>query len=121
MTKEELRDEVWDSLPWLRKRMLGRECVDRMVNMAAAQAPVKLLSHVRGKPDQIAVVEAAWRGNVKKSYCVKYGEDSITFGPLFWIVASAVLQYVITKLLEWWFERRECRALISSWKAEEDE
>lgn len=118
MTKDELREELWDSLPWLRRSLLGRRRIDRMIESCVSQAPVQLLRHVAGRQDQIDVVTAAWRGNAKKSYCTNYGQDVIEFGPLFWIVASAVLQFLITKILEWWFDRRECRELIDAWRAE---
>lgn len=118
MTREELLDEVWGSLPWVRKRLLGRERVDRLVESCVSQTPVELLSRVANRPEEIEVVMAAWRGGSKKRYSTKYGDDVIEFGPIFWIVASALIQYIIQRLLEWWFERKECRGLIESWRAE---
>lgn len=118
MTRDELLEEMWDSLPWLRKRLLGRERVNRLVESCISQTPVELLSHVADRPEEVEVVEAAWRGDSKKRYSTRYGDDVIEFGPIFWIVAAAVIQYIVQRLLEWWFERRECRSLIEAWRAE---
>lgn len=115
MTQDELRDEIWKSMPGLRKYLLGRKRVDRIVNLAASRAPVAVLRLLATHPNESNVVESAWRADVKKHYSMCHGDDVITFGPLFWIVASAVIQYAIQRLMEWWFERHECRELIRTW------
>ena len=118
MTREEFRDQMWKAVPGIRKIILGRRRVDRMVDVAVERTPASLLRRVAKDSDEMAVVMSTWRGDIKKHYSLKHGDDAIQFGPLFWIIASAVIQYIVTKILEWWFERRECRELIESWNTE---
>ena len=59
----------------------------------------------------------AWAGDVKRSYCLICGDEK-TFGPLFWILISPILQHILTRLIEWWFDRPSHRVIMTGWKRE---
>lgn len=115
---DELADDIWRDLPFFRRQLLGRERVKDMVLIAVEQCPLDLCGHVQPGSTESDVLVAAWSQDVKRSYCLLYTGDEAKFGPLFWILLSPVLHYVIQKILDWYFESRSNRALLRRWKKE---
>lgn len=118
MNRQEFQDMLWSELPAIRKRLVGKKRAERLAKIAIEQCPVEILQHVQEGGKQREVLLAAWRANVKKRYCVEHGEDAVTFGPLFWILISPVLQYIVKRILEWWFESRSHRVILAGWQKE---
>lgn len=118
MIQQELRDAIWDELPPLRKHILGRQRIDNVITLAIEQCPDDLFRHVEHNDGQQDVVLAAWKSAVKRRYCIAYEGDGVQFGPLFWIILSPLIQYVIKRLLEWWLESSSHRLLLAGWKRE---
>ena len=117
MTQQELRDEIWSSLPPLRKRMVGRDNVNQLISAAIEQAPSEFADCIaQGSPEE-KVFLAAWGRDVKKAFCVKCGDD-VQFGPMFWILIGPIMQIVLERLLNWWFEGSSHRVLMAGWRRE---
>ena len=114
MTQQELRDQLWRELPVLRRNILGRERVDDLITIAIEQFPEEYARHGQSSQDVVAM---AWSQDVKRGYYLLYGED-VTFGPLFWILISPVIQYLLKRLLEWWFESSANRVKMAGWRRE---
>lgn len=112
MTISELQDRIWDDLPFLRKNLVGRDRVDDLVLVAVEQSPIEFMGHVEPKSRECDVVSAAWGQSVKRGYCLLYPE----MGPIFWLLIGPVLQAVIARLLEWWWESSNHRILLAGWK-----
>lgn len=117
MTQQELRDRLWSELPVLRRNLLGREKVDDLITIAIEQCPLEYFQHISHGSNEQEVVAAAWGQNVKRGYGLLYGEDA-KFGPLFWILITPLIQYLLKRLLDWWFESRANRVLLAGWKKE---
>jgi hypothetical protein len=117
MTQQELRDQLWQELPLIRRNIIGREKVDDIITIAIEQCPLEFIQHISEGSAEKEIVTAAWGQSVKRGYDLLYGEDA-TFGPLFWILLSPVIQYLIKRLLEWWFESRTNRVLMAGWRRE---
>jgi len=115
---DELAENIWRDLPFFRRQLLGRERVKDMVLIAVEQCPLDLCGHVQHGSTESEVLVAAWSQDVKRSYCLLYTGDEAKFGPLFWILLSPVLHYVIQKILDWYFESRSNRALLRKWRKE---
>jgi hypothetical protein len=118
MNIQELCDKVWEELPPLRRWLVGKGRIDSLVKLAVEQCPIEMLSHVQGRPDSQSVVLFAWKSAVKRRYCIQYEDDGAQFGPLFWIILSPILQYIVTRLLEWWLEANSHKLLIAGWRRE---
>jgi hypothetical protein len=118
MKRDDLRDAVWKSLPYLRKQMLGRERIDRITDLVIDRAPLEVMPYVDRGSNEEEVVCLAWQSAVKMRYCTMYGEDAIQFGPLFWIIVSPLIQYAIKAIIEWWFQSRANRVLLAGWRKE---
>lgn len=116
--RQEFRDMVWDSLPVLRRNLVGRRRIDTIVDLCVDRAPLEVLPYIHDRPGEEAVVMKVWQQSVKGLYCREYGEDAIAFGPLFWIVVSPLIQYAITRILAWFWESRANRVLIAGWRKE---
>jgi hypothetical protein len=115
MTQQELRNEIWDSLPPVRRRVVGRERVDDLITMSIENYPIHLCQHIQSESPEGEVVLAVWSQSVKRGYCLIYGEDK-TFGPLFWILIGPIVQIILKKLLDYWFSSGAGRVLLSGWK-----
>ena len=114
MTQHELRDEIWESIPAVRRLIVGRERIDDIVTMAIENAP---LEQIMASGNDQSVVLAFWEADVKRCYCLICG-DEVTFGPLFWILIGPIVQICLKKLLEWWFESHSHRVMLAGWKKE---
>lgn len=117
MTQRELREQLWEELPLIRRNILGRERVDDLITLAIEQCPVEYIQHTAAGSSERDVVSAAWGQSVKRSYSLLYGEDA-KFGPLFWILISPVIQYLIMRLLKWWEESRANQVIMAGWRRE---
>jgi hypothetical protein len=101
---EELTDFVWNSLPPFRRALAGRARVDKLVKAAVKHFPAAEL--YGSKPD------------IAKQWEKKIRTEEVGFGPIFWIVVSALIQAALTKIIEWWFSKSSHRVLISGWSRE---
>ncbi len=117
MTQQDLRDELWDELPFARKHLIGRERVDDLITMSIESCPLDALNVIGQDSPEQDVVAQAWAGDVKRSFCLICGDEK-TFGPLFWILISPLLQYILNRLIEWWFDRPSHRVVMTGWKRE---
>jgi hypothetical protein len=115
MTQQELRDEIWESLPPLRRRILGKERVEDLITMSMEHYPLELCPHILSGEGSEKVVLMTWEKNVKRSYSLVYGDDS-KFGPLFWIMIGPIVQLILRKLLDYWFASRSHRVLLTIWR-----
>lgn len=118
MTRDEIIEDIWGGLPLLRRNLLGKKRIRRFIEAAVAESPIDVLQHVNDRSHQAEIVAATWKGAIKKRYCVEYGDDSVQFGPLFWIIAIPIIQYIVKKLMERWFGGREDRDAIAAWRKE---
>lgn len=112
----DLQEKMWRELPFFRRNVVGRERIDDLVAIAVEQSPIEFIQHVsRGSDEQDVLIEA-WAASVKRGYCLVRGSDEAEFGPLFWILISPLLQILLKKLLDWWFESRTNRVLMAGWQ-----
>lgn len=116
--KQDLQDLVWNSLPVLRRNLVGRRRIDRIVDLCIDRAPLEVLPCVGDRPGEQEIVAKAWQNSVKGMYCREYGEDAIQFGPLFWVIVSPLIQYAIMKIIEWFWASRANRVLLAGWRKE---
>lgn len=117
MTKQDLQDRIWGDLPFVRKHLIGRERYDDLFAISIEQCPVEFCQHVSGGSVEADVVIAAWEQSVRRGYCLVYGDEA-QFGPLFWILIGPIVQLMLKKLLEWWFESSRNRALMAKWRGD---
>jgi hypothetical protein len=113
VNQQELRDQLWRELPVLRRNIIGREKVDDIITIAIEQCPLEFFQHISQGSNEQDVALAAWGQSVKRGY----GEEA-QFGPLFWILVSPLIQYLLKRLLEWWFESRANRVKMAGWRRE---
>jgi hypothetical protein len=116
--RQDLHDLIWDSLPILRRNLVGRRRIERVVDLCIDRAPLEVLPYVGDRPEEQDVVAKAWQNSVKGLYCREYGEDAIQFGPLFWIVVSPMIQFAIKKIIEWFWQSKANRVMLAGWRRE---
>lgn len=104
MTRDELKQEVWDSLPRFRRSLAGRDRVDALVDAAIKHFPDAELH--AGRND----FAANWERRMKT--------QEVGFGPIFWLIVSPLIQVALHKLVDWWFSKSANRVLVSGWKKE---
>ena len=102
-SQEDLRESLWKSVPPARRLLVGRERIDDIITMAIENAPIEHINLVGSPGPEQDVVLKAWENDVKRCYCLVCG-DEVTFGPLFWILIGPIVQIMLKKIIEWWFE-----------------
>lgn len=114
--QEEVKNQIWQELPLVRRNLIGRDRVNDLIEMAVEQAPLELFRHVAGNKTSQGIVLAAWGANVKRGYCLlRESTDEKQFGPIFWIIIGPLLQIMLQKLLDWYFRSP---AEMKRWKNE---
>lgn len=113
MTLQEMRDAAWKAAPVLRKRMVGRETFDELVDAAVAN----------WDGDYMATVDRAkyageLLGRVKVTHEKASGMTQQEYG-FIWVfllvtVASAVIQWLVKR----WLDRNFDSDDVQRWKAE---
>jgi len=116
MTLSGLQDTIWQRLP-LRKRIVGREVVNDLVQLAVESWPVDLMNHAADDTER-AVVCLEIERSVKRLYMACSTTDAITVGILWTFVLQALVSMIVERILAWWLERRANRALLVAWKHE---
>jgi len=114
-SQQEIREEVWESLPPLRRRIIGRERIEDLITISMEHYPLELCPHILVGSDSEQIVLKAWESNVKRGYCLVYGDES-KFGPLFWILIGPIVQLILKKLLDYWFSSRSNRVMLTAWR-----
>jgi hypothetical protein len=112
----DLQEKMWRELPFFRRNVVGRDRIDDLVTIAIEQSPIEFIQHISQGSNEEEVLIATWSRSVKRSYCLVRGADEAEFGPLFWLLISPLLQILLQKLLEWWFESRTNRVLMAGWQ-----
>jgi hypothetical protein len=115
---EDFQKSVWAEIPAFRRAILGRERVNDLVSIAVEQCPLDLCGHVTRGTNGCEVLMAAWGQNVKRAYSLVYAGDEYRFGPLFWILISPVMTFIMEKILDWFFSSKSRRNTLAKWKRE---
>ena len=116
MTIEELKDLMWQELPVLRRNLVGRDRIDELVLISVEQCPIRFVEHVCQGGGGEEVILSAWGQSVKRGHCLLHGHQNVQFGPLFWVLVGPLLQIMLKKLLEWWFESNRNKLLMAGWQ-----
>lgn len=115
MKQQDLRDLIWAELPFVRKHIVGRERYEDLFTIAVEQCPIEFCNHASNGSPESDVIVSAWEQSVKRGYCLVYGDEA-QFGPMFWILIGPLVQIMLKKLLEWWFESEKNRKAMAYWR-----
>jgi hypothetical protein len=116
VTLASLQNIVWADLP-IRKRLVGRTCIDDIVQLAVESWPVDYMNAAVGDSERQVVAKDIER-SIKRLHQACSGKDAVTYGLLWTIVLQAIVYMVVQRVLQWWLERRANRALLVAWKHE---
>lgn len=117
MTLDELREQCWQALPPVRKRVVGREIVNDLVTLSVENWQSEYLNACHTN-HEMGVYAAALRGNVKRGHQVTSGLEPQEYGFLWALLLQAVATAVIQWLIKWWLERSSNRVLMAGWQQE---
>lgn len=114
MTGEELKDYVFRRMP-IRTRMLGRERLAEIVDLAVARWPSDgLRACARGSSQEEELLQGVIHG-VGQQCSARSGAGQ-TYGFVWMFLMSAVISAVVQAVLRWWLEREANRQAIALWK-----
>jgi hypothetical protein len=108
--KDFVSNRIWESMTPLGRAVMRRKNFDRVLLICVRQMPVASVASVRQDSERLKVVESGWVASASRSVKAE-------FGPLFWILLAPFVHFIITKILEYWYESRINRALISGWRS----
>lgn len=98
----------------MRRAGLRKAVFDRVADAAINRCPLLVLrasqkDGVRGRE----IISEGWRSSVRQECRDEYG-----FSVVLLLFLAPVIGWVVTKLLDWWFESDENKASIYEWKRE---
>ena len=111
--RDELLAELWQAAGPLR-RLVGRKRFDAILEAAIATAPIQELWHRQnvGEPtSREPAMRDEWAGKIAK-------RREVQFGPLAWLIVGSIINFIISKLLEWAVRSHTNAVLLSGWNAE---
>jgi hypothetical protein len=117
MTFADLQAECWAALPPIRKRLVGRETVNDLVQAAVENWGSDYLNACQDN-DQRGVYVHALLGQVKRAHQVVSGKDANEYGFIWVFLLQAVAVAAIEWLVKWWLDRRANRVLMTVWQHE---
>lgn len=117
MTFAELQEQCWQSLPPLRKRLVGRDTVNDFVSLAIQNWQGEYLAACQDN-DERGVYVHAMLGNVKRMHQAASPYESTEYGFIWIFFLQAVAVAVIQWLVKWWLDRNANRVLIEGWREE---
>jgi hypothetical protein len=117
MTLADLKERAWESLPPLRKRIVGRETVDDFVTLAVENWEGEYLAACCDN-QQRQVYAGALLGHLKRCHQATSEHEPREYGFLWAFLLQAVASAVIQYLVTWWLERRANRVLMAAWQVE---
>ena len=117
MTLAELRDNVWVSLPPLRKRIVGRDAVDDFVTLAVQNWEGEYLAACQDNQQRSAYVHSLL-GHIKRLHQAASPYEPQEYGFIWAFLLQAIAVSAIQYLVKWWLERHVNRVLMAGWKQE---
>jgi len=117
MNLADLREQCWESLPPLRKRLVGRETVDDFVTLAVQNWEGEYLMACQDN-EQRQVYVHSMLGNLKRLHQTASPYEAAEYGFIWVFVLQAVAAAAIQWLVTWWLERSANRVLMAGWQQE---
>lgn len=88
---------------------LRRKLFDRVAEAAIVRSPILVLQS-SGKGDR-ELLQEGWKSSVKQECSREYG-----FSAVLLLFLAPLIGWLVTKLLDWWFESESNRVAIYEWK-----
>jgi hypothetical protein len=116
MSADTLREYVFRRMP-IRARVLGRERLGEIVDLAVARWPAyELLSCGRGSSQEEEVLQSLMQEVSVR--CSATAAKQQTYGFVWMFLMSAVVSAVVQAVLRWWLESSANRAMLRVWQQE---
>lgn len=112
MTLADLQEQCWQSLPPIRKRMVGRETVNDLVTLSVENWAGEYLAACQDNEQRQVYVHALLQ-QVKRGHQLATGREPAEYGFVWAFLLQAVASAVIQWLVQWWLDRNANRALFA--------
>jgi hypothetical protein len=112
MNLTDLQSQCWAALPPLRKRLVGRDVVNDLVQLSVANWSGDYLAACRDNQQRDVYVQALLT-QVKREHQAVSGHDANEYGFIWAFLLQAVAVAVVQWLVTWWLERLSHRALLT--------
>lgn len=113
MKRDDLLESLWVDAP-IAKRLLGRKGFERLFDATVATAPMYQICYgasVTTDAEQSRLMRDRWRRRASN-------RRECQFGPLTWIIVGTLVNFIISKLLEWALSSRANAVMLAGWSAE---
>jgi hypothetical protein len=117
MTLQTMQEIAWQSLPPIRKRMVGRATVNDLVVCAIHNWEGEYLAACADN-NQRQVYARGLLQAVKRAHQPISGYEAQEYGFIWVFLLQAVATALIQWLVEWWLKSHANRVLIEGWKRE---
>jgi len=112
MTLADLQAQCWADLPPIRKRLVGRDTVNDLLQLAVANWSGDYLAACQDNQQRDVYVHALLT-QVKREHQAAGDKDPGEYGFIWVLLLQAVAVAVVQWLVAWWLERLSHRALLT--------
>lgn len=112
MNLADLQAQCWADLPPIRKRLVGRDVVNDLLQLAVANWSGDYLAACRDNQQRDVYVHALLT-QVKREHQAAGDKDPNEYGFIWVFLLQAVAVAVVQWLVAWWLERLSHRALLT--------
>jgi hypothetical protein len=112
MTLADLQAQCWAALPPIRKRLVGRDTVNDLVQLAVANWSGDYLAACQDNQQRDVYVHALLT-HVKREHQAMSGQEPREYGFIWAFLLQAVAVAAVQWLVKWWLERLSHRALLT--------
>jgi hypothetical protein len=112
MTLADLQAQCWADLPPIRTRLVGRDTVNDLLQLAVANWSGDYLAACRDNQQRDVYVHALLTA-VKREHQAAGDKDPNEYGFIWVLLLQAVAVAVVQWLVAWWLERLSHRALLT--------
>jgi hypothetical protein len=112
MNLADLQSQCWADLPPIRKRLVGRDTVNDLLQLAVANWSGDYLAACQDNQQRDVYVHALLT-QVKREHQAAGDKDPNEYGFIWVLLLQAVAVAVVQWLVQWWLERLSHRALLT--------
>lgn len=110
MTCDELiTEKLWQETSRPARMLFSRQSLKKLAAICVRRCPVAFLATSQEGSEKGRHVTNQWK-------LAAVSDARAEFGPLFWILLAPFVHWIITRLLDYWWQSRINRSLISEWR-----
>lgn len=119
-TRRSMTERMWLALPSGRRTIQNRMLVAELFDAALLEFDAERLGGLGENTPAEERYQEQLAASIKRHYCAAHGEDHTNVGAIWTVLLIQIASIVVSQLIRWWWESKENRDLLESWKQDRD-